>query len=275
MIDENEMTADEFAFFKSYLQKTSGYELHDERKYLLVGKAKQIMRKHALSSFADLQNHLATTKSSDITRDFIDVMTINETSFFRDGILFDTLKNTIFPSMIAHGKKTISVLCAGCSSGQEPYSIAMILEDMRRNGTPLDYRIHGVDISHAIIDRAKSGTYSSFEMKRGLPDDYKDQYFTQNGDVWRVSDELQKRVTFSVVNLADDFAFDKTFDIVLVRNVLIYFSDTLKEKVLENLAKYMNNDGYLGIGSMERISTLTHPFTPFADNNGFHRKKHT
>lgn len=272
MIDENEMGAETFAFFKSYLQKTSGYELPDDRKYLLVGKAKQVMRKHGLNDFDELQKHLVANTSSDIVRDFTDVMTINETSFFRDGVLFDTLKNTIFPAMIEGGKKNISILCAGCSSGQEPYSLAMILEDIRRTGTDINYHIHGIDLSHAIINRAKQAAYTDFEIERGLPASYRDQYFTRENNTWVVIPELQKHMVFSCMNLADDFSFDKKFDIILVRNVLIYFSDALKERVLAKLAECMNDDGYLGIGSMERISTLSHCFTPFADDHGFHRK---
>lgn len=274
LINEDAISAQDFEFFKTYLRLNSGYELPDDRKYLLVTKTGTVMKKHSLATIDDLRRHLQMHKQDAVARDFIDIMTINETSFFRDGSLFDTLRDVIFPAMLASGKKQINILCAGCSSGQEPYSIAIILTEICRiQGVNFDYNIHGIDISHAIIDRAGKGIFSDFEMERGMPDEYRDRYFDRVDGLWRVSPTLQKHMVFSCVNLADDFSFDSKFDIILARNVLIYFSDALKEKVLTRLAAVMEDDGYFGMGAMERISTLSHPFSQFAAYNGFYRKK--
>jgi chemotaxis protein methyltransferase CheR len=197
-------------------------------------------------------------------------MTTNETFFFRDKIPFDHLRETILPALIAARakEKRLRIWCAAASSGQEPYSIAMLLRGFaaRLRGWRVD--LLATDLSSDVIERARCGVYSQFEVQRGLPIQLLLRHFSQIGDQWQIGPELREMVQFRTLNLLNDFSPLGTFDVVFCRNVLIYFDLPTKTAVLERIARQTSADGYLTLGAAETVVGLTDAFKPCADKRG-------
>jgi len=166
----------------------------------------------------------------------------------------------------------LRIWCAACSSGQEPYSLAMIIKDhaAKMDGWKID--IVGTDISHTILDRAKGGAYTQFEVQRGLPAKYLVQYFKKDNDLWTIADELKQMVSYRFFNLLNDPVALGNFDIVFCRNVLIYFDPPTKTKVLEGIAKSMAPEGFLSLGAAETIFGLSDAFKTEPERSGVYRK---
>ena len=199
-------------------------------------------------------------------------MTTNETFFFRDRIPFDHLRDTVIPALVAaRGReKRIRIWCTAAASGQEPYSIAMMLKTLgpQLNGFRVD--ILATDLSAEVIDRAKAGVYSQFEVQRGLPIQLLVKYFSKSGDAWEIAPELRGMVQFRTLNLLNDFTPLGQFDVVFCRNVLIYFDQVAKSAVLERLARQMPADAYLTLGAAETVVGLTECFVPVPERRGLY-----
>jgi chemotaxis protein methyltransferase CheR len=198
----------------------------------------------------------------------------NESFFFRDRIPFDRLRDTVLPDLLKSraSRKQIRIWCAAASTGQEPYSIAMLLAE---RDDLADWRIEilATDISNDALDRAKTGLYSQFEVQRGLPIQSLMQHFAQEGEQWRVAKKLRERVAFRQVNLLSDFSRLGIFDVVFCRNVLIYFDRDTKLGVLDRIGKVLAPDGYLILGAAETMVGLGNQFAPVPEKRALYQPR--
>ncbi len=252
-----------FNFFKELLLKESGLVITPEKMYLLESRLLPIAQEQNLKTLDELVDKLRTSGDKDLQYAIVEAMTTNETSFFRDKSPFDRLKNNVLPVFLKAraAQKKLRILSAACSSGQEPYSLAMTLKEYKGlNGW--DVHITATDLSNEILTQARAGIYSQFEVQRGLPVQMLVKYFAQDGDKWAVKDDLKSMITFKEANLLTDISTLGKFDIVLCRNVLIYFDVETKAKVLRDIKEIIPQDGVLFLGGAETVIGITDSFVP-------------
>lgn len=192
----------------------------------------------------------------------IEALTTNETLFFRDFHPFETLKKELLPPLLVKREsvKKLQIWSAACSSGQEPYTINMLLHDSFPQLSSWKVSILATDLAVSVLDRAKEGAYSQLEINRGLPAPYLIKYFTRGVDFWRVQPFLQERIQFQPLNLIGAWLNVPNMDIVFLRNVMIYFQPDVKRKILERIFHQMNPGGYLFLGGSETILGLNDQF---------------
>jgi len=202
----------------------------------------------------------------------VEAMTTNETFFFRDKLPFDHFRDTIMPALIAARarEKRIRIWCTAASTGQEPYSLAMLLKGMGAAIAGYRVDIVATDLSCEVLEKAKAGIYTQFEVQRGLPVQLLVKFFDQRGETWELAPELRGMVQFRPLNLLNDFSALGTFDIVFCRNVLIYFDQNSKTAILDRIARQVAEDGYLVLGAAETVIGLTNAFKPLADKRGLY-----
>jgi chemotaxis protein methyltransferase CheR len=256
------MTVTDFEFICQILRDRSGLVLTNDKAYLLESRLLPVARKWKLAGFDELVKAIRTRPDEAMIRDVVEAMTTNESFFFRDIKPFDQFKQLILPALLKNraASKTIRIWSAACSSGQEAYSLAMILAEAapQLNGWKID--IVGTDISTEILTRARDGMYSQFEVQRGLPITLLVKYFQQVGDRWQINLKIRNAVQYREFNLLGDPASLGRFDVVFCRNVLIYFDQPTKAKVLNGIAKQMPEDGFLILGGAETVLGLTDRF---------------
>jgi len=264
----------DFDFLCESVKQRSGIVLSPEKAYLVENRLAPIARRTDHADVPALLATLRTKQEENLLREVTDALTTNESFFFRDQKPFDAFRDLMLPHILEKNaaKRSLRIWCAASSSGQEPYSLAMILRDFapKLEGWKVD--IVGTDISHTILERAKEGVYTQFEVQRGLPAKYLVQHFTKDNDLWLISDELKKMVSFRFFNLLNDPVALGTFDIVFCRNVLIYFDPETKTGVLDGIAKSLASDGFLILGAAETIFGLTQAFATEPDRSGVYRK---
>jgi len=205
-------------------------------------------------------------------RDIVEAMTTNESFFFRDIKPFDQFKTFVLPQLlrVRAATRSLRIWSAACSSGQEPYSLAMILTEMRAQLAGWRIEIVATDLSTEILDKAQAGLYTQFEVQRGLPIQLLVKYFKQSGDRWQIDEAIRKMVQFRTFNLLDDMGPLGRFDVVFCRNVLIYFDQPTKSAVLGRVARQLAPDGYLYLGGAETVLGITDRFAPVPDNRGIY-----
>ena len=268
------MTGPDFEYLCSAVKERSGIVLTPEKAYLVDNRLAPIARRTEHEDVPALLATLRAKKEEALLREVTDALTTNESFFFRDQKPFDAFRDIMLPHILENNasKRSLRIWCAACSSGQEPYSLAMILKDHAAKMADWKIEIIGTDISHTILERAQEGSYTQFEVQRGLPAKYLVQYFKKDNDLWKISDELKKMVSYKFFNLLDNCATLGVFDIVFCRNVLIYFDPQTKTKVLDSIAKTMTPGGFLSLGAAETIFGLTKAFTTEPGRNGVYRK---
>ena len=202
----------------------------------------------------------------------VEAMTTNESFFYRDKTPFEHFTQMMMPELLKAraSSKKIRIWCAAASTGQEPYTLAMCLKEMESKLAGWRIEILGTDISNEVLDRARAGTYTQFEVQRGLPIQLLLKYFTQQGESWTIAPQLRSMVQWKKFNLLDSFAGFGQFDIVFCRNVLIYFDQTTKVDILGRIAKTMAPDGYLVLGAAETVVGLSEAFKPAPDRRGLY-----
>ena len=266
------MTPQDFDFLRKLLRERSGLVLSAEKQYLAESRLVPVARRHAIATLGELIGKLKANDNTPLALEVVEAMTTNETFFFRDKLPFDHFRDTVLPALITAKArdKRIRIWCAAASSGQEPYSIAMILREF--NAPLAGYRteIIATDISGEVLARAKAGIYSQFEVQRGLPIHQLVKYFSQVGESWQIAPEIRAMVQFRPLNLLKDFSALGTFDMVFCRNVLIYFDQDTKIQVLNRLARQMAETSFLALGAAETVVGLTDAFKPMADRRGLY-----
>jgi chemotaxis protein methyltransferase CheR len=253
------------------IQGVSGLCLSEDKGYLLTARLAPIMRSRGLSSLAEVAQRLPTGEGVGLLREIAEATTTNETSFFRDGGPFVQLTSEILPALDAARAPGVPlrVWSAACSSGQEAYSIAIATAETRP-GRSLE--VLGTDLSVAMVERARAGLYSEFEVQRGMAPAQRDRWLQREGEGWRISAELRRRCRFEVANLLGELRVFGTFDIVFLRNVLIYFDPPTKQRVIRACAAQLAPDGYLCLGATETVLGLDVPVVPVPGLRGFWRR---
>lgn len=265
------MTPQDYAFLQSFLKAKSGLVLSDDKQYLIESRLMPIARKAGLQTIGDLIGKMKGVGDRTIQNAVVEAMTTNESFFFRDKTPFDHFVDTILPAMVANRpNKKIRIWCAAASTGQEPYSLAMCLKENAAKLNGLRAEILGTDISTEVLEKAKVGYYSQFEVQRGLPVQMLLKYFNQNGEMWQISPEIRSMVSYRPYNLLDSFSSLGQFDVIFCRNVLIYFDQTTKSDIMKRLSQQMPDDGYLLLGAAETVVGLSDAFQSIPGKRGLY-----
>jgi chemotaxis protein methyltransferase CheR len=266
------MTPEDFGFLRKLLKERSGLVLAPEKQYLAESRLLPLARRNGMGTLTELIARLKAPQAATLTSDVVDAMTTNETFFFRDKIPFDLFRDTIMPALLKARarEKRIRIWCTACATGQEPYSLAMALKGMGAQLAGYKVQILATDLNAEVLERAKAGIYSQFEVQRGLPIHQLVKFFAQAGERWQIAPEIRAMVQFRTLNLLADFKPLGTFDLVFCRNVLIYFDQPTKAAVLERIARQLPDDGYLVMGAAETVVGLTETLKPVADKRGLY-----
>ncbi len=257
------MNFSDYDFLRRFLKQRSGLILGDDKQYLLESRLEPLLQRKNIPDFSRLVALLNDgAASASLAEAVVEAMTTNESLFFRDKTPFDLLSSLILPELTQKrgALHTIRIWCAAASTGQEPYSIAMLLKENERLLGGRRVEIIGTDLSSEVLARCEEGIYNQFEVQRGLPVHYLLRYFKQVGDNWQIAPEIRAMVRFSRLNLLQPFSHLGTFDIVFCRNVLIYFDTATKSDVLARIAGVTARDGYLLLGGAETVLGLSEAF---------------
>ena len=260
------MTPLDYDFLRKLVKERSGLVLSADKQYLVESRLLPVARKAGLASLSELVQRLKGPNAQALAVEVVEAMMTNELFFFRDKLPFEHFRDTIIPSLMAAraSQRRIRIWCAAASTGQEPYSLAMCLKEMAPQVAGWRIDILATDLSNEVLEKAKAGIYSQFEVQRGLPIQLLVKYFTQVGETWQIAPEIRAMVQFRPFNLLNDFAGLGMFDVVFCRNVLIYFDQPTKVGVLDRMARTVERDGYLVLGAAETVVGLTDSFKPVA-----------
>ena len=258
----------------AYLKKSSGLILDQSKQYLVESRVLPIVKREKLGGLADLVMILERGQNQALAKEVIEAMTINETYFFRDRTPFDKFRDVVLPKLISarQSERSIRVWCAASSTGQEPYSLAMILDELSHKVPGWRVELVATDLAEPQLAKARSGTYTQFEVQRGLSTAYLLRYFTQQGDSWAAIDSLKNKVQFRQFNLLSDFAILGKFDVIFCRNVLIYFDVATKSDILRRMSRILAPDGALFLGASESVIGLGTDFGPDPEHRAFHTR---
>jgi chemotaxis protein methyltransferase CheR len=268
------MTDGEFALFQAYVQRECAMALTADKKYLLESRLARLLAENGCGTFSDLYAKLVSGSNTTVRDRIVDAITTHETLWFRDRSAWEGLRDIIVPQMVQRaleaGRATIRIWSAACSTGQEPYSLAMLIDQLGRStphpGMRADqFEITATDISPSALFVAKAGRYDSISMTRGFEAEFaplRERYFSRVGNISVIDPDLQARVAFKRFNLQDSFAPFGVLDLVLLRYVAIYFSDTFKRELFARLARVLRPAGVLILGAAESLLDETQYFTP-------------
>ncbi|MBL4833731.1 MAG: protein-glutamate O-methyltransferase CheR [Pseudomonas sp.] len=251
----------DFQVFREFLEKACGIVLGDNKQYLVASRLNRLLEQQGIKSLGELVTRIQTQPRSGLRELVVDAMTTNETLWFRDVYPFEVLKNRLLPEFIkANPGQRPRIWSAACSSGQEPYSLSMSIDEFERSN-PGQLRggcqIVATDLSGGILTAAKSAEYDSLSIARGLSSERLNRYFDQSTPGrWTVKQPIRSRVEFRAMNLLDSYSMLGKFDIVFCRNVLIYFSAELKKDILQRIHGTLKPGGYLMLGASEALNGL-------------------
>lgn len=260
-LGRDKLDQQEFDQFRQFLEEACGISLGDNKQYLVTNRIRRVLEENNIDSFGQLVRELKQGLSRKLKDQVIDSMTTNETFWFRDNYPYDYLKNTLLPQLMAPNNRMfgpVRIWSAACSSGQEPYSISMMVEEYKRvaMGTlTRPVQIVATDLSSTALDQARRGEYDKLSVMRGLSADRLERYF-DNPDptLWRVKSFVKERIDFRSLNLMDSYGGLGKFDIVFCRNVLIYFNADLKRQILQKIHASLKPQGLLFLGSSEGLA---------------------
>ncbi len=264
------MTPHDYEYLRRLLKTRSGLVLSAEKHYLVESRLLPVARRNGLFNLTGLVARLRAPDAERLTIEVVEAMTTNESFFFRDKVPFEHFPDTIIPALMSlrSASRRIRIWCAAAATGQEPYSLAIALKEMGKELRGWRIEIIATDLSTEVLEKARSGIYSQFEVQRGLPALMLIKYFSQVGETWQIAPEIRGMVKFMPLNLLNDFSHLGRFDLVLCRNVLIYFDQVTKISVLERIASIAEPDGFLVLGGAETVVGLTDRFKPIPDKRG-------
>jgi chemotaxis protein methyltransferase CheR len=262
----------EYEYLRKLLKERSGLDLSADKQYLVESRLIPLARKAGLMGIGELVQKIKSG-SDELTVDAIEAMTTNETFFFRDKIPFDHLRQTVLPELLQarSSRRTLRIWCAASSTGQEPYSIAMCLKEFAPALIGWRVEIVATDLSLGVLEKARAGIFSQFEVQRGLPIQLLVKHFRQIGELWQINADIRAMVQHRQLNLMQDFSHLGSFDVIFCRNVLIYFDQDTKIGVFNRLAKSLEPDGVLALGAAESVVGTTDAFKPYPERRGLYR----
>lgn len=269
------MTPEDYKFIQDYVKKKSGIVLAEGKEYLLESRLAPIARARGLGGVGDIITEVRNPLNNDLREEVVEAMTTNESFFFRDKTPFERFNEVIAPAMLRSraASKKLRIWCAAASTGQEPYSLAMCINERPAEFGTWQIDIIGTDLSREALEKAKAGLYTQFEVQRGLPIKLLVKYFEQTGELWQIEPGLRSMIDYRAFNLLDDFSSLGKFDIVFCRNVLIYFDEETKRDILNRIAAQLAPDGYLLMGAAETVIGLTDQFVRSPDHSGLYIKQ--
>lgn len=253
-----DLTDKEFFMIRDYIKKNFGISLADEKKSLVYSRLRATLQEKGFNDFTEYFNYLIKDKSGEAIVRFIDKVTTNHTFFMREVDHFDFFRDTVLPYLetACASKRDIRLWCAACSSGEEPYTLQMIMQDyFKDKPEKWDTQILATDISSNVLTKATRGAYAAENIK-SLPDKWRRDYFTQNeANQWTITESVRKKVVYRKLNLMDDrFPFKKPMQVIFCRNVMIYFDAATRDALVEKFYEWTEPDGYLFIGHSESLS---------------------
>jgi chemotaxis protein methyltransferase CheR len=249
----------DYEYVKSLVREHTAIALDDTKQYLVNARLLPVARAAGLSSVLALIRNLREIPYEELHWQAVEAIITTETSFFRDFFPFEALRQEVIPQLMERrrgGNRTLTIWSAGCSSGQEPFSVAMMLREAFPELASWTVRLLASDVSRAMLERAKSGVYSQIEVNRGLPTNYLVKYFRQQDTTWRINDDIRRMVTFFHHNLGCDDPTLPSVDVVMMRNVLIYFDVDTKRSILERVRRRLHRNGLLMLGTAETTLNL-------------------
>lgn len=266
------MTPDDFDFIAALLKSRSGLIIGRDKVYLLESRLTPVARRRGLDTLEKLIAAMRRQADEELTRTVVEAMTTNESFFFRDTTPFDIFRDQVLPRLREHNaaSKRIRVWCAAASSGQEPYSLAIYIKEQENLWRDWAIEILATDISTQVLDKARAGIYTQFEVQRGLPIRTLIKYFTQSGETWQLSKQIRDMVTFREFNLLESYRNFGRFDVIFCRNVLIYFDQETKADVLNRMREILPTHGTLFLGAAETVLGLTDRFKPVPGQRGLY-----
>ena len=263
------MKPEDFDFLADTVKVRSDIVLTRDKAYLLESRLMPVARKRNFNGLSEMVTAMRARDAA-LIADVVEAMTTNVSFFFRDGRPFELFRQTVLPRLVeTRGtKRQFRIWCAAASSGQEPYSLAMILKEEAGRLAGWRHEIVGTDLSPEMLTKARNGLYTQFEVQRGLPVQMLVKYFKKAGDNWQIDAALRAMILYSAFNLLEDPRSLGGFDVVFCRNVLIYFDQPTKKIVLERIAKLMPEDGMLFLGGAETVLGITQAFRPVSGQRG-------
>lgn len=270
-----EITSQEFNLFRVYIEELSGISLEEEKSYLIESRLKGLLEEFHCNNYGDLYRKAKENASPLLRNKIVDAITTNETLWFRDKGPYVVFEQMFLPEMvrqIAAGKPKVRIWSAACSTGQEPYSLAMGISEYllwhgKGTAEASNFEIVATDISSQALSVGKLGAYDELSIGRGLSDAHKMKYFKQNGRFWIIDSKIKKMVDFKEFNLLNDFGAMGTFDAIFCRNVAIYFSHDVKVELFEKLRNTLRPGGIFIVGTSETLSYYSKGFKGMEFNN--------
>lgn len=261
------ISQDEIKHLARYIYDVSGIHIELSKAYLLETRLGRLLQAENCVSYSEFYDKAKRDLSKRIEKQIIDAITTNETLFFRDTGPFELLKHKILPEVIDRrtskfGGGKIRIWSSACSTGQEVFSIAIVLKELLGANPSINIQLLGTDLSDAAIKQASYGLYNRFEIERGLPREYLQRYFSSCGADWKINDEIRSMATFRKMNLMQPFSNLGKFDIIFCRNVAIYFTLEDRKTLFNKIADVLEPDGYLIIGSTESLTGVCPRFVP-------------
>lgn len=265
-----------FNFIAPLLQQRSGITLTSDKTYLLESRLQPIARQHGFDGIDAMMDALMRRQDEKIVHEIVQAMTTNETMFFRDNKPYERFTDSIMPDLKSRfpTRQRVRIWSSACSTGQEPYTLAICLKEQAANYPGYQFEIIGTDLCEKAVNKAKEGIYTQFEVQRGMPIQLLVKYFQQKeGNNWQLKDEIRNMVRFETHNLLQSPARFGEFDIIFCRNVLIYFSDAIKAQVVDHLVGRLREPGYMVFGSAESMIGITEKLSLFPGVPGVYNLK--
>lgn len=251
----SKISPSEFEYVRELVYRESAIAIDSDMQYLVESRLTSLSRKADFNKISDLLSSLRAANDPALRNRVVEAMTTNETSFFRDSHPFNALCKDVLPEIALSHRGQINIWCAACSTGQEPYTIAMaILENCPEIASRV--QIKATDISSEVVTKARAGRYSRLEVNRGLPVQLLAKYFVQQGLSWEVNSDLRNMVNVEQMNLIHDWNSLPQLDVIFLRNVLIYFNPDIKTRILQNTSKVLKPGGFLFLGLSETTLNL-------------------
>ena len=266
------MTPLDYEYLRKLLKERSGLDLSADKQYLVESRLVPLARRSGLPGISELVSKMRSG-AEPLVAEVVEAMTTNETFFFRDKVPFDHLKEEVLQALVQAraARRALRIWCAASSTGQEPYSIAMCLKEAGAMLSGWRTEIVATDLSLGVLEKAKAGVFSQFEVQRGLPIQMLVKYFTQTGELWQLNAEIRGMVQHRQLNLLQDFSHLGTFDVIFCRNVLIYFDQETKAGIFERMSRMLEPDGVLALGAAETVVGISDAFKTYPERRGLYR----